>query len=174
MFPRMLLEVVVVNPQLAATVALPLALMTLLLGAGAWLLWRAAPGGAETEKVHVENPLELRAAIQFGLLLAVIMLLAHIFRGWFGDRGVYLVALVSGTTDVDAITLSLSRLALRDLAADVAARGILLAALANTLTKGALVFFIAGTRVGARVLPAFLLTAIAALVAVLLLGRLHL
>jgi uncharacterized membrane protein (DUF4010 family) len=54
------------------------------------------------------------------------------------DRGLYYVAALAGTTDVDAITLSLAQYA-REGSDEVAARGITLAALSNTLVKGGIV-----------------------------------
>jgi uncharacterized membrane protein (DUF4010 family) len=54
----------------------------------------------------------------------------------FGDAGLYPVALLSGLTDVDAITLSTANLAAADrLEARVTARLVLLAVLANIAFK---------------------------------------
>jgi len=60
--------------------------------------------------------------------------------------------------DVDAITLSLSRSAQHELAADVATLGIVLACATNTLVKGVLFAFIAGFRENIR-LPLFMCAA---------------
>jgi uncharacterized membrane protein (DUF4010 family) len=91
-----------------------------------------APDGTR----EVRNPLSLRVAIQFALLYALIVLLVRWAQANFGGAGVYLASFLSGLTDLDAISLSLSQLAgsggigLQD-----ATRAILVAAGANSLLK---------------------------------------
>ena len=101
---------------------------------------------------ETRNPLDLATAIKFGLLLALIGFMATLLQSKVGNSGVYLLSLVSGITDVDAITLSLSQLAQKELALEVAARGILLAGLVNSLVKGVLALVIGGRSLGRRVL----------------------
>ncbi len=73
---------------------------------------------------------------------------------WVGSQGVYAVALVSGLTDVDAITLSSLRLFnLGNLSDDQAATAILLAVLANITFKSGLAGVIGGGALARRVLP---------------------
>jgi uncharacterized membrane protein (DUF4010 family) len=144
MFPRILLEVGVVNPDLLPKLILPMAAMSLFGFGAAVLLWRSAPHAADTGEMELNNPFELWPALQFGALLAAIMLLAEAARVWYGDAGIYLLAGISGITDVDAITLSLSRMARGDLSRDVAAGAITLAALVNTGVKAGLVAVVGG------------------------------
>ncbi|MBT6278315.1 MAG: DUF4010 domain-containing protein [Chromatiales bacterium] len=59
-------------------------------------------------------------------------------REWLGVTGVRLLAVFSGVADVDAVNLSMSRLASEDLAVTVAEEAVLLAVLSNTLFKAAL------------------------------------
>ncbi|HKJ09196.1 MAG TPA: DUF4010 domain-containing protein, partial [Gammaproteobacteria bacterium] len=149
-----LLEVAVVNHRLLPTVAAPLIAMTVLAYAVALWLWRRPAKSGETGGLNVSNPFELLPALKFGALLAVIMVLAEAARIRFGDAGVYLVAGVSGLADVDAITLSLARLAGGPLSTHVAGQGIVLAATVNTLVKGVLVTAIAGRSLAVRTVPA--------------------
>ena len=58
----------------------------------------------------VHNPSEMRSALGFALLYAVVLLLSAWVVDWAGSQGLYGVAIVSGLTDVDAITLSTLRL----------------------------------------------------------------
>jgi uncharacterized membrane protein (DUF4010 family) len=53
----------------------------------------------------------------------------------FGDQGTYLAGAISGITDVDAITLSMAKLAKGTDKSILAINTILLAALSNTLVK---------------------------------------
>ena len=135
MFPRILIEVAVVNPALLGALAPVLAVVTLLMLLGAALLWWRSPGPVESGEVSLKNPFEIAPALQFAALLAGVMVLAEAARQWFGDTGVFVLAAVSGLTDVDAITLSMARMARDDLAPDSAVGAILIAAAVNTAVK---------------------------------------
>ena len=99
----------------------------------------------------LRNPVELGQALQFGLLLALIILATHAARAWLGEAGIYLLAIVSGIADVDAITISMSRLGLGEVSIRSAAIAVLAATMVNTLTKGALVAIIAGAKTAAPI-----------------------
>ena len=171
MFPRILIEVSIINPALLGQLAAPLGLVTLAAAGYSLWLWRTTGKSGDTTALRLENPLQLKSALQFGLLLAAIMVLAEAFRAWLGEAGIYLLAAVSGLADVDAITLSLASMARADLAADVASRAILLAALVNTLVKGLLVFFIAGNKMAKYFAPGLVLMLITGMAGLLLLQK---
>ncbi|MDZ7663070.1 MgtC/SapB family protein [Thiohalophilus sp.] len=160
MFPRILLEIAVVNRDLLVPTLLPILLMTAVMLVGVIVIWhrKEAPGEAE---LPVTNPFQIKMALQFGLLLALVMFLAQAFMAWLGDAGIYLVALISGIADVDAITLSLASMARSDLAPETAVRGIVIAAIANTLFKTALALMIAGRQMLWRLLPVALIACVA-------------
>ena len=90
--------------------------------------------------VALRNPFSLTAAMRFALLFAAVLLVVKLVERYAPGRGVYVVAALAGTTDVDAITLSMATSA-RDGAIDAgtATIAIVVAALVNTLVKGALV-----------------------------------
>ena len=161
MFIRVMVEVGVVNFDLLHLLWMPLgAMCTGLLGGVLWLWYRHRRMGEDpSQPIEVKNPLQLGLALQFSVLLAVILLLSEAMKMRFGNQGVYVLSAVSGLIDVDAITLSLSRSAKYDLDPEVAAMGIVLAAATNTLVKGLIFAFIAGIRENIR-LPFFLLAAI--------------
>lgn len=158
MFPRMLLEAAVVSPAVAKAIWMPIGLGMLcyLVGVG-WLLLRArkqqtvSTGSVEQA---LKNPFELGPALRFTALLVGIMFLVEIARLSFGDAGVFVMAAISGAADVDAITLSLARLANGGLDQTVAANGILIAAISNSSLKLALAGFIGGRRLLMDCLPA--------------------
>ncbi|MDH4585128.1 MgtC/SapB family protein [Pseudomonas sp. BN415] len=154
MFPRVLLEVGLVNPTLLSRLGWPLGIAALVYAAGAFFYWRMA---AEDESPNAEpplkNPFELGPALRFAALLALILFLVEAARRYLGDMGVYLVSLLSGLTDVDAITLSLAGGANRELGAEVAVRGIFLAVLSNSLVKAGLIAVIGGKGLALRTFP---------------------
>jgi uncharacterized membrane protein (DUF4010 family) len=88
--------------------------------------------------------------------LAFIALCARAFRAWLGDRGLYLLSAISGLSDVDAITLSVSRLVSQGLEGSVGARSIMIALMVNTVVKAVIAIHIGrraiAWRVGASVL----------------------
>ena len=84
-----------------------------------------------------ENPAEFKSALVFGLLYGAILLAVAFANEEFGDDALYIVAIISGLTDVDAITLSLSQLIKIDaLNVSTGWKLILLASLSNLVFKG--------------------------------------
>lgn len=102
------------------------------------------------------NPAELKPALIFAAIYAVVILAVAAARDWLGESGLYLVALISGLTDMDAITLSTSRLMQQGtVVADVGWRVIVIAALANLVFKGAAAWSLGGMALGRRVAVVF-------------------
>ena len=153
-----LLRLSVVALVLAPALLVPLATVLglgLVFGLASLLLvWRRLGEAGEPPVPEVTNPTELKAAVTFGLLYAVVLFLAAWLQDLAGSRGLYAVALTSGLTDVDAITLSSLRLFNLDkLAADQAIIAIALAVLANLVFKAGLVAGIGGHALAQRALP---------------------
>jgi uncharacterized membrane protein (DUF4010 family) len=148
MFVRVMIEVFVVHAALLRLLWLPLTAMLLGLLASLIWIWRqnGKNGEEQDQRLELKNPLQLGMALQFGLLLAVILVLSEAMKHWFGNQGVYILSVISGLMDVDAITLSLSRSAHASLEGEVAITGIVLACATNTLFKGILFAWIAGFR----------------------------
>lgn len=128
--------------------------------------WHKSGKQAELYVPEARNPAELRAAIGFGLLYLVVLLGSAWMADVAGSRGLYVVALVSGLTDVDAITLSSLRLFnLGQLGEHQTVTAISIAFISNLVFKFLMVVFIGGPRLAKRVAAGF-----AALVAGVLLG----
>lgn len=156
MFPRILLEVSIVNNQLLDRLMEPLLVMMVISYAGViWLVKNPDLETIQTRELPINNPFRVAPALQFGLLLVVVILATEWTLNHFDNSGLLLVAGLSGITDVDAITLSLSKLSLTSLDHDTASTAILIAAATNTLVKGAMVWFIAGNRMALLVLMVF-------------------
>ena len=149
MFPRALIEVAVVNPDLLASVAPPLLVMSGVgVVAAGVLYWRTA-ADETVEPEALENPFRLRPALAFGLIFAVVLLVSEYANEWLGTSGLYATAFLSGLADVDAMTITLSRLAAEGtVSTDVATTGIVIAAIANTLVKGGLAWVLGSSRLG--------------------------
>jgi uncharacterized membrane protein (DUF4010 family) len=111
----------------------------------AFILWRKTTR-QESPAPETKNPAEMKQALLFGVLYALVLLAVSAAQDFFGDRGVYVVAFLSGLTDVDAITLSNARLAgTGTLAATQAVNSILIAYVSNLAFKLAMIGVL-GTR----------------------------
>jgi uncharacterized membrane protein (DUF4010 family) len=132
-----------------------------ILGSGAlaglitlYLAWRRLDKQHTAPVLEMSNPTEIRAALSFGLLYAAVLFAAAWLSDLVGSHGLYAVALVSGLTDVDAITLSSVRLFnLGSLQSEPTANAILLAVLANIAFKSGLAAVIGGSALARQVLP---------------------
>jgi uncharacterized membrane protein (DUF4010 family) len=133
----------VVRPALLPAVAPALAALAIVPALAVLSVARGAPPPA-TAELGLRNPLEIGMAARYGVLLAVLMLVVRGVQAGIGDAGVLGVAVLSGLFDVDAVTLSLAQLSGGELALDLAARGIVVAALANTASKALLAAAIGG------------------------------
>jgi uncharacterized membrane protein (DUF4010 family) len=132
---------------------------------------RRLAGEAEFPLPAVSNPTELRASLGFGALFALVLLAAAWLSDVAGRSGLYAVALVSGLTDVDALTLSsLQLFTSGKLGAHEAVVAIALALLANTVFKLGLVVTVGGKPLARRVILPALASVLAGTVAVFAIG----
>jgi uncharacterized membrane protein (DUF4010 family) len=113
----------------------------------------------DEEGMDFSNPFELRPALSFGALYAVILLVSRVAQTQFGDGGVYVSSVLAGLTDVDAITLSMAELSQPggEVAVGVAPRAVTLAAMSNTVVKAGIVLSTGSPALKKAVLPGFLL-----------------
>lgn len=118
----------------------------LLIGSlGAWYGFRRLHPHNAPPELAVNNPTEMRTALGFAALYAIILLLSAWLSDVIGNAALYGIALVSGLTDLDAITLSTLRLFnLGKVPALNVVNVILLALLANLVFKSALAISLGG------------------------------
>jgi uncharacterized membrane protein (DUF4010 family) len=160
MFVRVVVIVAVVNPALRGEVALPMGLATLGGAVACLVLWlRSGRVRTASQEIAFSNPFDLAAALEFSLLFAVILLGSKAAATNLGTAGTYAAGVVAGATDVDAITLSMAKLAGEGgaLSHRVAATTIFLGTASNTLVKGLMAAVAGGWGFGRRVLAGQLL-----------------
>ncbi len=146
---RILVIAAVLSPALLAALALPMGAMAAVGLAGAWVLWYLARNIGMSAPTPVADPFELWTAIKFALFLAAVVLFSVLMRRWFGDAGVYAVAAVSGVADVDAITVSISRMTgAATMTPASAAVAVCIAAIVNTLIKAGITVVVGGRAIG--------------------------
>ncbi|MFZ5558793.1 MAG: MgtC/SapB family protein [Pseudomonadota bacterium] len=118
--------------------------------------WRKLRAAKPPPLPEIGNPTEIKTAVTFGVLYAAVLLLAAWLSDYAGSKGLYAVALVSGLTDVDAITLSSLRLQEIGRIADrEAVVAIGLATIANLAFKAGLAFAVGGRGLGLQCLWGF-------------------
>jgi uncharacterized membrane protein (DUF4010 family) len=125
--------------------------------------WRQLSTGKDLPTPEMKNPAEIRTSLTFGLLYAAVLFFSAWLSDYAGSKGLYAVAVASGLTDVDAITLSSLRLfSLGRLQADQTVTAITLALIANLFFKFGLVAFIGGAILARRCLWGMLAIALGA------------
>ncbi len=144
-FVRVMAEVAIAAPAHALEMLPPLLAMTFWIGLVAAISHRISKCSGH-QSLYSSAPSELKSAVLFGLLYAIVLLIVAAAREHFGQSGLYVASALSGLTDMDAITLSTSRLvSTAHLETTTAWRMILLAGLSNIVFKMILV-----TALGAR------------------------
>ena len=144
MVPRITIELSVVNAAMLQGLWPVLATLALVPAAGvAWVTLRQPPSDVAHD-VKLTNPLQLRTAVVFGLMLSVLFIGGRALEVSLGDAGVYAMAAVAGLVDVDAITLALAERSKQELSLQTAQRGVVIAVLVNTAVKAVLAAALGG------------------------------
>ena len=152
---RVGIEVAAVARGLLPQLIPPFAAVFALMGAiSVWLYYRMDQSALKPTE-H-KNPSQLKPAIVFGVLYALVLLLVAFVRDYFGDTAIYAAALISGLTDVDALTLSVAELFNQErIEGGTAWRAILLATLSNLAFKAGAAGVLGGRELFRIVGPAF-------------------
>ena len=167
MTARVLLIVLAVSTTLAGAVWIPLAAMAVPGVGVAWFFWRRIaegeseprdPADAEDEDelpshLEISNPFELAPALKFGLLFVVIIGVVNLAKQFFGSSGTYVASFLSGLANMDAISIAVGRMVeAGDIASLIGVRGVVIAVLANSLTKVIMSFVLGSRRLGLYVM----------------------
>jgi uncharacterized membrane protein (DUF4010 family) len=107
-YVRIIVIVAIIAPCFVSQIALPVTAMFLwmaLISASFFLFLR----GEDESLPGPRNPAELRTALVFGVVYALVLLATALVKEHFGSKGLYFVAGTSGLADMDAIAISISR-----------------------------------------------------------------
>lgn len=138
----------IIAPSLLVPLLLPIIGAALLLAGVCLLFDRRAAHTLEAPPLDLANPFEIGEVLRFGLLLAVIMVVAKLLLTTFGAGGLLPLAAVTGLADVDPITLSVARMLGVSLTPAMGALAILVAGAANLVTKAAVALGVGGLHHG--------------------------
>jgi uncharacterized membrane protein (DUF4010 family) len=133
---RTLVIIAALNPPMLAAVSLPLAAAAAAAaGAALMLAFRHAREKDRPNAAPLRNPFDLRVALGFALFLGIMELASRALAEQFGGAGAIVAALAAGVGDVDAVVISMAKLAPATLQLRDAALAAMVAVVANTIAK---------------------------------------
>jgi len=116
-------------------------------------------------KIKLDSPIAFRPILQFTVLFTIVLFTSHVAKLYM-PSAIYVIAILSGLFDVDAINISLSSMAASGLIPfNIAVISLIMAALSNTVSKAAIVRWIGGEKIGKEVARLFSVIVLAGLVA---------
>ncbi len=158
MLLRVLLLVAVLAPIMLSLLVLTVVPALLLTAPALWWHYRRAAGEKAAGAEGLRNPTQLGTALAFAGFYALVLLAAAWLSEVLGSSGLFGLSFVSGLTDVDAITLSSSRLAAQgSIGIEEAAAAVTLAVIANVAFKAAVSAAVGGRTLGRAALTSFAL-----------------
>jgi len=142
MVARVLAVAGALNTALLVPLAWPLGAAGLvMLAVSGFLFFTHGRGSEEHPQLTMKSPFDLGTALKLAALIAVVSLLAKVISAYAGEVGITILAALSGLADVDAIMLSLARLANSGgITLHTAALGIGIAVAVNTAVKAGMTF----------------------------------
>ena len=165
---RVIVVASAINEALLKPLLAALGAAGVVLAAGGVLLVLRAKAAPDRPTLEIKNPFELATALKLAGLIALISLAARILGDNVGREGLMALAAISGSVDVDAVTLSFARLAHGDIDLVIAVACILIAVASNTASKTLMTFAVGTPRVGWLVAGVSLVAAVAAALGVML------
>jgi len=143
LIPRVVIVSAALNPPVARAL-IPLVVPAFVAGLSLIAIgWRSKQSEPSGSAALESNPLRLGAAIQMALAFQAAIVVIGFVRARWGTPGIYTSGAMLGLTDVDALTVSMSR-ARDGLSPDVAARAIAIGILANTALKAMIALVLGG------------------------------
>jgi uncharacterized membrane protein (DUF4010 family) len=134
LFVRLLIATAVLSPPLSIRL-LPLFVPAFIVGVAAVVWGWRRRGREEAQPQGPANPLELWAAVQMAVLFQLVLFLTSFMNARFGTSGVLITGAIVGLTDMDALTLSMSRQVAAGGSVDLAAMAVSVGVLSNTALK---------------------------------------
>lgn len=166
MYIRVFVITFLLNRQISAKLFFPFLASALVLIWISYFRLKDEKSG-EIETIDIKNPANIPTALKFGLLLGVVFWAGDFAVDYFGDKGLIVLSFLSGISDVDAITITLSKLALGGENIKIFISGIFIAATVNTLVKGIISVYAGGVVFGIKILGFLSLSVIAGFLSLL-------
>ena len=158
MYVRLYLICIFLSGALAKPLALPLLLPVVpALGYALYLKVKEFRNHQQ-KSADFTNPFKLLPAIKFGVIFTCVMFVANAARVYLGSGALLACSFLGGAAEMDAVAFSVIDMNLKaGLPVRELVLAFLFASLANTITKGGLVFFLGAKSMRRPILPAVVL-----------------
>ena len=158
MYVRLYLICVFLVPSLALPLLAPL-LVPVVPGLGYALYLKIRESKNHLQKTtDFNNPFKLLPAVKFGLVFTVVMFLANAARVYLGSGALIACSFLGGAAEMDAVAFSLIDMCRKaTLENQSLILALLFASLANTITKGGIVYFLGAKAMRRPIIPAVVL-----------------
>jgi uncharacterized membrane protein (DUF4010 family) len=140
LYPRVLVATAILNAAVVGPLLVYLVPPAIVAALAASLGVRRSATVAGPEMPQ-RNPLQLSAALQMAALFQGVLMAMYAVREFWGASGVFTSAALLGLTDVDALTVSMTRNVAETLSPAVAAAAIAIGVFMNTVMKLGLALF---------------------------------
>ncbi len=136
MFIRVLILAFIFNTSVAKALSVPVLSLSALTFVLSWLIYKFGGKGKSDKmgETKAKNPLEFKTAVLFAVLFVVFAVITQYVMKTYGTKGLDLLSLVVGVTDIDPFLLSLFT-GKYDLSVDVLAHATLIAVTSNNVIK---------------------------------------
>lgn len=167
MYLRVLILTAITNPELSLKLLPSMLIGAVVVGLGDFLIWNQIRKKSLTPEdsprgKRSRSPFALKPALQFGLIFAGILFLSAAAQEYFGDAGSYVSSIIGGSAGLDAVALTMAKLATNGtIPVSVAAKSVALGAATNMLLKGSVAWVLGKDEVRNQILPLFALAAAA-------------
>lgn len=173
MYLKLVVLIGAFSRELVGKIAVPFLVLGVVGMAAGWL-WTRLPE-EKTEKLKKRyvpgNPLELKAAIVFGVLFVVMLVLTDLAVTHLGEGGMFGLAAIMGIVNVDPFVLSLTQSAGSMTPMQVAAAAILISTASNNAFKAIYAYALADRRTGVQSMGLLLVYTVVGLVPLIWLLR---
>lgn len=163
MLVRVFFELYVINAPLAKQILTPVIVATVTGYLFIGYLFVTAKKEPILQEMSFKNPFKLSEALMLGIVFGVVIALIKFANQTFGDSGVYVVSFIAGSADVDAVVLSIASFSETGMSSMTILNAVVLAVVANTIAKFAIVVFL-GNRTISKYLGIYFLITMAAFV----------
>ncbi|WP_339701965.1 DUF4010 domain-containing protein [uncultured Marixanthomonas sp.] len=133
---RVIIEIGVIIPGKLPEIILPFVVLFLfMIGLSIGVFYMINQDRSNEKMPEPKNPAQFKSALIFGVLYGIILLMVAFTEKEFGNSGLYIVSIIGGLANKDAITLSLSQLIKGGVEVSMGWRLIMTAVLSNLFFK---------------------------------------
>lgn len=161
MLVRVFFELYVINAPLAKQILTPVVVATVTGYIFIGYLFITAKKEPILQEMSFKNPFKLSEALMLGIVFGVVIALIKFANQTFGDSGVYIVSFIAGSADVDAVVLSIASFTETGMSSVTILNAVVLAVVANTIAKFAIVVFLGNRAISKYLGIYFLITMVA-------------